>query len=41
MANKINREIDNYFAVIHDLASGNETWESRPAWLEGRRCGVS
>lgn len=34
MANKINREIDNYFAVIHDLASGNEAWESRPAWLE-------
>lgn len=27
-------ELRNYFATIHDLAVGNEVWESRPGWLE-------
>ncbi len=34
MANKINRELDNYFAVISDLATNADHWSSRPGWLE-------
>ena len=34
MQSKINRELDNYFAIIHDLATEAEEWSSRPAWLE-------
>jgi radical SAM protein with 4Fe4S-binding SPASM domain len=31
---KIQRELQNYFAVVADLASGAEVWDARPAWLE-------
>lgn len=34
MAGKLTREIDNYMAIVHDLASEAEEWLSRPAWLE-------
>ena len=34
MAGKIQTEIANYLALVHDLASGADTWTSRPAWLE-------
>jgi radical SAM protein with 4Fe4S-binding SPASM domain len=34
MTGKITTEIDNYLAIVHDLASQAETWLSRPAWLE-------
>ena len=34
MAGKITTEIDNYMAIVHDLARGAEQWLSRPAWLE-------
>lgn len=31
---KVVRELRNYFATVADLASGAETWASRPSWLE-------
>ena len=31
---KIDRDIDNFLAVIHDLARGECVWISRPAWIE-------
>jgi radical SAM protein with 4Fe4S-binding SPASM domain len=34
MAGKITTEIDNYMAIVHDLAAEAEVWLSRPAWLE-------
>lgn len=34
MASSLQRELDNFFAVVHDVASGADTWDSRPAWLE-------
>ena len=30
---KLKFELNNYFSVIGDLASGTETWDSKPAWL--------
>ncbi len=34
MASSLQRELDNFLAVVHDVASGAETWDARPAWLE-------
>src|SRR5262245_14646000 len=34
MTGKITTEIDNYLAIIHDLATAAEVWTSRPPWLE-------
>ncbi len=34
MASSLQRELDNFFAIVHDVASGAETWDARPAWLE-------
>ncbi|MEZ5988193.1 MAG: hypothetical protein R3F30_03560, partial [Planctomycetota bacterium] len=34
MQNKLAFEIDNYLAIVHDLASRAEAWISRPAWVE-------
>ena len=34
MATSIPRELHNYFAIVHDLATRAEEWSSRPAWLE-------
>ena len=34
MATSLAKELNNFFAIIHDLASESETWSSRPAWLE-------
>ncbi|MEQ8768102.1 MAG: aminotransferase class III-fold pyridoxal phosphate-dependent enzyme [Planctomycetota bacterium] len=31
---KLNRQVDNFLAIVHDLASSAETWISRPAWIE-------
>ena len=34
MSGKINREIDNYLTIVHDLASRATVWQSKPAWIE-------
>ncbi len=34
MSNRINQQIDNNLAIVHDLVSRNESWISRPAWVE-------
>lgn len=34
MPGKLTTEIDNYLAIVHDLAAEAEVWLSRPAWLE-------
>jgi len=31
---KLDRDVRNYLAIIHDLASKSEEWISRPAWIE-------
>ena len=34
MASSFSGELDNFLAIVHDVASGAEDWNSRPAWLE-------
>jgi radical SAM protein with 4Fe4S-binding SPASM domain len=34
MAGSLQRELDNFLAIVHDVASGAESWDARPAWLE-------
>jgi radical SAM protein with 4Fe4S-binding SPASM domain len=40
---KLNRDFDNWIAMIHDLATGADVWSSRPSWLEfatNNRCNL-
>lgn len=34
MPTKLERDIENQLAMIHDLATKAETWSSRPGWIE-------
>jgi len=34
MSTKLERDIENQMAIVHDLATEAEVWTSRPAWLE-------
>jgi radical SAM protein with 4Fe4S-binding SPASM domain len=34
MKTKLERDIANQMAIVHDLATQSETWTSRPPWLE-------